>query len=343
MTADLAVVDGKVDGSMSRRRLFPLLSTAKPILAATALTVCRDAGLSLDHLLVDTIPELAGQGRERIRVRDVLTHQTGFPPMPTHPGLVAASWPDAFQGTTQVPAGTSIKPGTDGCYQEWRYWYLLGELITRITALPVPEVVRTRVLRPLGLDGEIVLGPAPPDDPTQRSDPQLGWRGGVHTYGSIRAIATFLAALPGGPDFQPDGVFRDLPAIAAPWRSGLPDRYFSHIRDWGLGVMLESVRWGRRSLVFSRLASHRTYGHVARGAIAAFVDPVHQLTAGIFASGDLNAIQTSYLLRSACTAIYRMAEPGRPTTPVPHQPHRGLGNELHRAGHPEHPQRLHVQ
>src|SRR5205814_211203 len=152
VTADLAVVDGKVDGSMSRRRLFPLLSTAKPILAATALTVCRDAGLSLTHLLADTIPDLAGHRRQRIRVRDVLTHQTGFPPMPTHPGLVAASWPDAFQGATQVPAGTSIKPGIDGCYQEWRYWYLLGELITRITALPVPDVVRSRVLRPLGLD-----------------------------------------------------------------------------------------------------------------------------------------------------------------------------------------------
>ena len=164
-------------------------------------------------------------------------------------------------------------------------------------------MVRSDLLRPLGLDNEIVLG----QDPYHGSDPQRGWRGGVNTFGSIRAIAAFLAALPGGHDFQPDGVFHGLPAIAAPWRTGLPDRYFRHVRDWGLGVMLESARWGRRSVVFTDLASPRTYGHVARAGIAAFVDPVQRVAGGVFGSGQLDAVQTRYFLRSACTAIHRQA------------------------------------
>jgi hypothetical protein len=77
--------------------------------------------------------------------------------------------------------------------------------------------------------------------------------------------------------------------------------------------MLESARWGRRSLVFSGLASARAYGHVARTAIAAFVDPVHRVTGGVFASGDLSSVQTRSFLRSGCTAIYRRAGRDRPT------------------------------
>ena len=302
VAVDVAVVDGRADES-TRRELFPLLSAAKPILAATALMVCRDAGLDVHHPLVATIPELDGRGRERIRLRDVLTHQTGYPPLPTRPELVAANWDDGFDRAVEVPAGERIEPGGEACYQEWRYWYLLGEFITRITGRPVPDVVRSDLLRPLGLDNEIVLG----QDPYHGSDPQRGWRGGVNTFGSIRAIAAFLAALPGGHDFQPDGVFHGLPAIAAPWRTGLPDRYFRHVRDWGLGVMLESARWGRRSVVFTDLASQRTYGHVARAGIAAFVDPVQRVAGGVFGSGQLDAVQTRYFLRSACTAIHRQA------------------------------------
>jgi CubicO group peptidase (beta-lactamase class C family) len=299
VAVDIEVSNGRVDGTAARRRLFPLLSSAKPILAATALVACRDAGLPYDHPLAATIPELTGQGRDGIRLRDVLTHQTGFPPMPTRPEYARASWDDAFRSAIEVSGDGPVEPGGAACYQEWRYWFLLGEFITRVTGRPVPDVVRSAVLAPLGLDREIVPGRAAP------RDPQRGWRGGVTTFGSVRAVAAFLAALPGGPDFQPDGVFHDLPEIAAPWRVGLVDTHFVGIRDWGLGVMLESVRWGRRSLVFSRYASARTYGHVARKGIVAFVDPVHGLAGAVLGSGNLDGIETRYFLRSACTAIYQ--------------------------------------
>jgi CubicO group peptidase (beta-lactamase class C family) len=273
--------------------------------------------------LVTTLPELSGRGRDRIRVRDVLTHQTGFPSLATSRDLVSTGWADGFARAIEVPGDGPIEPGRAACYQEWRYWYLLGELITRLTGRSVPDVVRSEVLQPLGLDKEIVLGRdaveardadrlgyfEPPDGlrywACPHTDPQQGWRGGTNTFGSVRAIAALLAALPGGPDFHPGGVFHDLPTVGAAWRTGIPDRYFSCVRDWGLGVMLESSWWGRPSLVFSRLAAQSTYGHVARGAIAAFVDPVHRLTAGVLGSGQLNTIEARYYIRSACTAIYR--------------------------------------
>jgi CubicO group peptidase (beta-lactamase class C family) len=302
VTADLEIVDGVVDESAQRRR-YPLMSAAKPILALAALVVCRDAGLSPDDPLVATIPDLAGRGRERIRLRDVLTHQTGFPPMATRPELVTAGWAEAFRYAVEVPDGETVEPGGAACYQEWRYWYLLGEFISRVTGRSVPEAVRTTVLRPLGLDREIVLGAL---DGSACTDQQRGWRGGVTTYGSVRAVTAFLAAIPGGPNFQRDGLFYRLPPVAVPWRTGLPDRYFSCVRDWGLGVMLESHTWGRRSLVFSRLASPRAYGHVARKGIATFVDPVNRVAGGILSTTELSPVETRYFLRSACTAIYRL-------------------------------------
>jgi CubicO group peptidase (beta-lactamase class C family) len=302
VSVDVEIVDGVADASTSRRRLYPLMSAAKPMLAVAAMVVCRDAGLSLDDRLVTAIPELTGQGRERIRLRDVLTHQTGFPPMSTHAGLVTAGWSEAFRHAVEVPDGEVVEPGGEACYQEWRYWYLLGELITRLTGRTVPEAVRTKVLQPLGLDREIVLGAADGSTPT---DQQRGWRGGITTFGSVRAITALLAAVPGGPYFQPDGVFYGLPAVVTRWRTGMPDRYFSCVRDWGLGVMLESHGWGRRSVVFSPLASPGTYGHVARKGITTFVDPVHRIAVGILSTADLTPIETLYFLRSAGTAVYR--------------------------------------
>jgi CubicO group peptidase (beta-lactamase class C family) len=320
VAVDVEVTGGRADETTESRRLFPLLSTAKPILAATALKVCRDAGLHHDDPLVAAIPELHGQGRDRIRLRDVLTHQTGYPSMPTRAELVTASWPEAF--ALAIAAEEPIEPGSVACYQEWRYWYLLGEFISRVTGRPVPDVVRAEVLEPLGLAKEIVLGSDAVDAwaagrlgdfepaaglllwPQRYDDPQRGWRGGVNTFGSVRAVATFLAALPGGTGYQPDGVFRDLPAVNAPWRTGITDGYFSAVRDWGLGVMLEPASRDRRSLVFSRYAAPGSYGHVARRAVAAFHDPIHRVTGAVLGSGPLNPVGTRYFLRSAGTAIY---------------------------------------
>jgi CubicO group peptidase (beta-lactamase class C family) len=338
---DVEVVDGTVTGTTAERRLFPLLSAAKPIVALAALKVCRDAGLGCDHPLVETIPELTGHGRERIRLRDVLTHQTGFPSLPTGADLVTANWAEGFAHACQVLGDEPIHPGGEACYQESRYWYLLGEFITRVTGRPVPDVVHSEVLRPLGLDKEIVLGreaadarrdgrlghfesgdlsagPAASASWVYRpDDPQYGWRGGVNTFGSVRAVAALLAALPGGTDFQFDGPFQDLPTMADAWRTGTRDAYFSCRRDWGLGVMMESARWGRRSVVFSQRASRHTYGHLARKAVAAFVDPVNRLTAAVLGSGDLNGIETTYFQRSASTAIYReFVAANRPADPA---------------------------
>jgi hypothetical protein len=70
-------------------------------------------------------------------------------------------------------------------------------------------------------------------------------------------------------------------------------------------------------VVFSQRASRHTYGHLARKAVAAFVDPVNRLTAAVLGSGDLNGIETTYFQRSASTAIYReFVAANRPADPA---------------------------
>lgn len=291
--------------------LFPQLCVAKPLVALAALEACDTAGVPLSTPVADVITELAGQRSGRIRIIDVLTHQTGYAALPADTAWLTWDWDDCMRFIYENPHDPESIPGGEACYQESRYWFLLGEIIYRVSGHGVHRFLRNLAgtypalkgmffgpmeLHRSGRLGDVATigGRTSHQAFLPATDKHGGWRGGATVYSSMRTMAEFMESLV---TLRSD--------MIEPVRTGLIDAYFGSIRDWGLGVMIESRRWGGVSTVFSSYASPRAFGHVARMSLVAFCDPVHDLLVGIAGDGEPNAMTNKYFLRAACNAIFQ--------------------------------------
>ncbi len=272
--------------------MTPLGCVARPILSAAALRLCSEAGIPLTTPVAEVIPEFGGQGREAIQIRHVLTHETGYrdsPPLPT--GTTNSDWWDEFRQICLQPVPTP--PGTVAHYQEARFWFLLGGIVSRLAGRAVPDVMGHEYFRRTGE----VLGRRPPSG--RENNGQKGWRGGIDTYASARGLARFLRSL----SVEPQATATK--EMGRRHRAGKRDEYYRCVRDWGLGVMVESRQWGSVSTVFSRLASINTFGHTSRSPVIAMYDPEADLTVAVVGDREIDEMQNIFIMRSACTSIYR--------------------------------------
>jgi CubicO group peptidase (beta-lactamase class C family) len=140
--------------------IFLLASITKPILATAVLQLAEDGLLLLSDPLTRYLPEFAQPGKPTVTPWHLLTHTSG---------LEEQAWIDAL-GFARVPAPTYVGaacrsslhflPGTRFEYCTLSYT-LLAEVITRLTGQPYADVLRTRILEPLGMeDTSFDPGPA---------------------------------------------------------------------------------------------------------------------------------------------------------------------------------------
>jgi D-alanyl-D-alanine carboxypeptidase len=124
---------------------FEIGSISKSFAAICALGLEREGALSLDDELVQHLPWFRVRGGHGpITLRHLLMHRSGLPlgadPGPSSPAHIA----------TLADAETEWEPGS-------RFWYsnvgydALGYALEVRSGLPLPELIRRRVLEPLGM------------------------------------------------------------------------------------------------------------------------------------------------------------------------------------------------
>lgn len=198
----VAVGDARPDS------LFRVTSMTKPVMAAAALSLVADGTLALDAPIDRWLPELADRrvlvrpsgpldetvpSPRPITVEDVLTFRLGLgmPPAPLDAYPVQRA--EAALGTralgppmpaTELDLDTwlarlGILPLLAPPGERWLYSagsHVLGALLARATGRPLAEVVRERVLDPVGMvDTGFVVG----SDDLHRLGPQLDAEGAV--------------------------------------------------------------------------------------------------------------------------------------------------------------------
>ena len=136
-----------VDGST----LFRVFSCSKP-LAAAALWVLKDRGeLDWDDPVARHWPEFGAKGKGRVTIEQVLTHRAGLPNAPA--GLGWFDYPDWGRMVMAIEdAELEYEPGTRIVYHEHTFGWLVGELVARISGMPVNRFFEEEVLRPLGMN-----------------------------------------------------------------------------------------------------------------------------------------------------------------------------------------------
>jgi CubicO group peptidase (beta-lactamase class C family) len=127
-------------------------STTKGI-TATAVHVLVDRGtLAYDEPVATWWPEFAAAGKERITLRDVLTHRAGLHDVRALARDATEILDAELMEERLAAARPSLGRGAPG-YHAYTFGWLTGGIIRRVTGLPVAAAVRDLVARPLELDG----------------------------------------------------------------------------------------------------------------------------------------------------------------------------------------------
>jgi CubicO group peptidase (beta-lactamase class C family) len=159
--------------------LYDLASLTKVVATTTLAMIEVERGrLDLEASIATYLPELRGDEKESIRVADLLAHSSGM-----------LWWTDLYRRVGGVPAEEAERraleevfrlplesaPGTATVYSDLGI-LLLGEILERLSGLPLDRLAAERIFRPLGMEETRYRPPAdllPRIAPTEL-DP---WRG----------------------------------------------------------------------------------------------------------------------------------------------------------------------
>lgn len=160
--ADLCV--GHADRTRTRRwtpdTLAVSFSTTKGVASTVVHRLVERGLLGYDDPIAYHWPEFGAGGKDRVTVRDLLTHRAGL-----HSVQAVAERAeeilDHVEMEERLAARTVRAPTTRSAYHAITYGWLVAGLLRRATGKGLAELIRTEVAEPLGVDG-LHLG-APPE------------------------------------------------------------------------------------------------------------------------------------------------------------------------------------
>ena len=128
--------------------LFDLASLTKVVATATICAMLMDDGsLDIDQPVEMTIPEFAGEGKNTITPRHLLSHSSG---MPAHVHLYDALRDRREIAEAAIALEIEYAPGSASVYSDMGFM-VLGELIERLCGATLDVLCRERVTGPMGL------------------------------------------------------------------------------------------------------------------------------------------------------------------------------------------------
>ena len=267
---------------MTEDTIFDAASVTKVVACTPAVMLLVERGqVKLDDRVQTYIPEFIGDGKEAITVRQLLTHTSGLR------GDIETKTDWHGQQTAIQKACAeklTFPPGTSVRYSDINF-FLLGEIVQRVSHTPLDVFVMREIYRPLRMTD---TGYMPPPAKRSRIAPTevvdgKPWRGVVHdptarhmggvaghaglfiTAADVARYARMLlnyGTLDGVRIFKPETV-RLMTSVQTP--ANLPVRR-------GLGWDIDSNYSGPRGTLFP-LGS---YGHTGWTGTSLWIDPFSQ-------------------------------------------------------------------
>lgn len=261
----------------------PWYSAGKPVTAVGVLRILENFPALETKPMAAVLPELSGSYAGGLTLRAILSHQTGLRISESAVrGDSAAVW-EYFR--TVSPANFKLFPG-QASYDPAGGWWLLGQWIERQAGKPWPEFLEKNVLQPAGISGLGFHGPAIRIRERRAgkwAEGEAGEGPGAGLTGTASALALFYEKLAAGHLLKP----ATLEKMLRPAREGMVDATFGHIMDFGLGMILNSNRYGAATVPygFGARAGGKSFGHGGARSSIAFADPEAGFTATVFLNG----------------------------------------------------------
>jgi len=264
--------------------VFLLASITKPVTACALMLLVERGDVLLSDPVSRYLPGFSGGERDKVLVRDLLTHTSGLPDMlPENTELRRAHAPlsEFVERTYKTPLLYS--PGTSFRYQSMGI-LLAGAIVENITGMRLRDFVKRSIFDPLdmpnsalGLAGlrieqTVQAWTAPDSDAneTERFGPNSPyWRDMGHPWGGMHSTVSDLAKLLmtflSGGRYGPKRILS--PATVQAMISDQNQRIHA---PWGLGWALgRSPTWN----FFGDLVSPEAFGHAGATGTVAWADP----------------------------------------------------------------------
>jgi CubicO group peptidase (beta-lactamase class C family) len=325
--ASLAMGESAPGQVMTPETLNLWLSSTKPITAVLLAQLKEKGALSWSDPVSRFIPEFAQKGKEPITLWNLLTHTGGFR------GADAMWNPEPWEQIIDRICNTPLEPrwviGEKAGYHISGSWFILGEVIQRITLRPFQDHVREELFIPLGMNdcwigmseetyenygprrGEIEVTEQQPFKPHPHFNSKEAWlfcRPASNGRGPMEQLLHFYEMIgnhgthQGKTILQPESV-QDL---THRHRIGMFDHSFRQNIDWGLGFIHDSKENEGGHLVygFGPHATRETVGHSGSQSSSAFIDRTHGLAVSWFCNGMPGELLHQKRAKDLNTCIY---------------------------------------
>jgi len=319
--------------------LFNFFSGSKSVTAMLIHLLAERNQLHVDEPVATFIPEFARHRKERITIRDLLTHRGGIPAAPSEVADL-----DMLQNLPRIlemiyELEPSYRPGTVPAYHAVTSGFIFAEIIQRVSGVDIREFLRREISEPLGMNHfnyglpedrlndaaiDACTGPKliwPIKDIFKRSlgasveelielsnDPRF--RTGVipsgNLFGTPNDICHFFELLLAGGAIGDTRVFAEATVRRAvePQTPGQVDRMILLPMSYSMGFML-----GTEPLGLYGFRAGKAFGHVGLSNILAWADPERDISVALMNSGKpFFALDTAYwpeIIRRISTRIPR--------------------------------------
>jgi CubicO group peptidase (beta-lactamase class C family) len=321
-------VQGGIDKPATDQTLYVVFSCTKGIMSSAAWLLIEEGKLDPSQRVVQYVPEFGTNGKDVVTVEQLLIHTAGFPDAP----YAQADWLDRAKRLKcfanwrlQWPAGSKYT------YHPTSSFWVIAEIIERLSGMDFREFVRRRIARPLGLPdlrvgiprdqsarvadvvyvGEALkpedyakLGvPAPPETEVTEGA-ILGFNlpavreAGVPGGGAVTTAADlalfYQALLAGGRAHDGTRIWSEeiLRDVMRVRTEGYVDPVFGLPPNRGLGVVIAGADGNANLRGFGRTNSPATFGHGGAGGQLAWGDPATGISIGYCTNGfDRNDIR----------------------------------------------------
>lgn len=333
VVADVAVGEAAPGVPMRPETLMLWMSSGKPVTAMAMAQLAEEGRISVDDPVAAWLPEFAQNGKESVTLRHLLTHTGGF--RSARFKYPQDSWEQVISAICAAPLEPNWVVGQSAGYHPQTSWFVLGEILRRVSGLEISDYMRQNVLDPLGMhdawlgvpgrtyddyaaEGLIAAMPTtaismlrPTGDTGTARECMVVPRPGGNFLCPANQFVRFYEALRLG------GMRVWRPDTVGEWtrkhRIGAYDQTFRRIVDFGLGFVCDSkahLKEGEDGdeipYGYGLQASGRAFGHSGYQSSAAFCDPERGLVAAICFNGYAGEKGHLERIKPVLNAVYEL-------------------------------------
>ena len=299
--------------------VYLLASISKPITYLMLMLLVERGQISLNDLVQLYLPEFKGPGRDKVRVKDLLTHTSGLPDMlPENIKLREAHAPlgEFVKGAMTTPL--LFEPRTSFSYSSMGT-LLAAEIVERVTKMPLAQFQQQELFEPLkmkhsslGLGKRSIADTARVQgDSFAKADKDLERYGANSPY--LRNLGHPWGGMHSNVDdlgvvlqmFLNGGVYDGKRILGKPTVEAMISNQNKAVgHAWGLGWGLQtSSAWN----AFGDLSSERTFGHSGASGTVAWADPERELVCVILTTRPWRE-DRGFLLRRIANVVQAAVE-----------------------------------